>query len=128
MRAKTAIGGNNQRTLLGTFRGVGKQVWALLLIISVGASPLGRANAVSTSILTPLRTTFTPLGSALELPPESFVSSCQKTWTVNKRFILFARRWTLAFLPDALHREWPILRPALRSCIRNTGFGRSPPV
>ena len=127
MRAKAATKINARRMFFYTPKVFCRQVCALLLAISVSASPLCRVNARPTSVLVPLRTSFVPFGPALQLPPESVVSS-QKTWTVNKRFILFASLCALPFLPDALHREWPVLRPALRSGIRKIGFGRSPPV
>jgi hypothetical protein len=124
--AKAAIKGSARRMFLYSYGGIGRQVCALLLIISVSISPLSGANARTTSVLIPLRTSFAPLGSALQLPPESLVS-LQASWTVNKRLIFFVRKFAFTHNGDSHPRELFASCPASYSVARAVRFPRSPP-
>ena len=112
--------------LFYTSRAVATQLCALLLVISVAARPLPEEKHGAVSLLTPLRTSFVPFRSAIQLQPPAVLSP-QKSWTVSKRFMLFVGGHVFTSLPDDGLREFHGIRPTLPAGVTTGHLARSPP-
>ena len=109
-----------------TFRPSGAQLGIWLLVLTVIAAPLNRVPRNKVPLLRPLRITFTPLGAAVQQPPDT-VHLLQNNWTTNKRLVFLVEH--RAFRTPAQKRVSPSRpsRPVLLTGVGNSRLARSPP-